>query len=86
MLKRRVERGELFYGQRKRRTDVLFDEALRALTSDSAHRLHALITSRVTPLAVPEKKCKSCSLLTLCLPAALTPYLHALRSTSQTAG
>jgi CRISPR-associated exonuclease Cas4 len=71
MLRRRVENGALFYGQRRRRTDVLFDEELRALTRNSALRLHALITARVTPTALREKKCESCSLLHLCLPDAL---------------
>lgn len=71
MLKRPVEGGALFYGQRRRRTDVLFDENLRALTRDSAHRLHSLIASRLTPATVREKKCESCSLLALCMPDAL---------------
>ena len=71
MLNRRVESGALFYGKRRRRIDVLFDEALRALTRDSACQLHALIISRITPSAVREKKCESCSLLTICMPDAL---------------
>ena len=71
MLNRSVESGALFYGKRRRRTDVLFDEPLRALTRDSACRLHALISSRITPLAVREKKCETCSLLTICMPDAL---------------
>ncbi len=71
MLKRPVQKGALFYGQRRRRTDVLFDENLRQLTRDSAFRLRALINSRITPPAIREKKCESCSLLPLCLPDAL---------------
>jgi CRISPR-associated exonuclease Cas4 len=71
MLRRSVGSGALFYGQRRRRTDVSFDENLRQLTRDSAFRLHALIASGVTPTAVREKKCDTCSLLSLCLPDAL---------------
>lgn len=71
MLNRRIEGGALFYGKRRRRTDVIFDEALRALTRESARRLHALIASRITPLAIREKKCESCSLLAICMPDAL---------------
>jgi CRISPR-associated exonuclease Cas4 len=71
MLHRRVDKGALFYGQRRRRTDVLFDEELRALTGASALRLHRLIADRVTPHALREEKCESCSLLNLCLPDAL---------------
>lgn len=71
MLARPVERGMLYYGKRRRRTDVIFDDALRALTRETAQRLHALFDSRRTPLAQREKKCESCSLLDLCLPDAL---------------
>src|SRR5439155_342755 len=46
-----VEGGALFYGKRRRRTEVIFDETLRALTRDSARSLHALIASRLTPPA-----------------------------------
>ncbi|MFN2509255.1 MAG: CRISPR-associated protein Cas4 [Chthoniobacterales bacterium] len=71
MLGRAVVRGMLYYGKRRRRTDVAFDAALRELTGDAARRLHALIESRVTPIAQREKKCESCSLLDICLPDAL---------------
>lgn len=71
MLHLHVESGALFYGKRRRRTDVHFDETLRALTCDSAQRLHALITASITPPALREKKCESCSLLDLCMPDAL---------------
>lgn len=71
MLRCSIPRGMLFYGKRRRRTDVPFDSALRAITRDAAQRLHALIESRITPLAQREKKCESCSLLEVCLPDAL---------------
>lgn len=71
MLQRPIAGGALFYGKRQRRTPVGFDETLRALTRDSARRLHGLIASQITPPAVREKKCESCSLLNLCLPDAL---------------
>lgn len=66
-----IPRGMLYYGKRRRRTDVVFDETLRELTRQTAHRLHALIDSRITPIAQREKKCESCSLLEICLPDAL---------------
>jgi CRISPR-associated exonuclease Cas4 len=71
MLGIQIERGELYYGKRRRRTEVLFDLNLRELTRDTAGRLHALINSRVTPLAQREKKCESCSLLEICMPDAM---------------
>jgi CRISPR-associated exonuclease Cas4 len=52
MLGLQIERGELYYGKRRRRTEVLFDLNLRELTRDTAGRLHALINSRVTRMAL----------------------------------
>ena len=71
MLGLQIERGMLYYGKRRRRTDVLFDATLRELTRDTARRLHLLIDSRQTPTAQREKKCESCSLLEICMPDAL---------------
>lgn len=70
MLDVEIPTGELFYGQKRRRFSVVIDEALRDTTRRSAARLHELIDSGVTPPAVKEKKCETCSLLPLCLPAA----------------
>jgi CRISPR-associated exonuclease Cas4 len=66
-----VPAGALFYGQNRRRTEIAFDETLRALTLATAERLHALIASGRTPSARREKKCEACSLVELCLPDAL---------------
>lgn len=66
-----VERGALYYGQRRRRTEIVFDEALRHLTRATAEGLHALMAARLTPPARREKKCDACSLLPVCLPDAL---------------
>jgi len=66
-----VPEGALFYGQTRRRLDVVFDEGLRALTRRTAARLHELIASGVTPRAVKEKKCEACSLKEVCLPEAM---------------
>ena len=67
-----VPEGALFYGQTRRRLDVVFEEALRELTRRTAARLHELITSGITPRAVREKKCDACSLLEVCLPDAMS--------------
>lgn len=71
MLDVRIPAGALFYGTPRRRTEVAFDDELRSLTEATAARLHALIASGVTPRAVREPKCESCSLLDLCLPDAI---------------
>ena len=68
MLGGHIRVGALFYGATRRRHDVAFDHALRTTTQDAAQRYHALVDSDVTPPAVRQKKCRSCSLLDLCLP------------------
>lgn len=70
MLNIEIREGALFYGQTRRREDVLFDEALRAETEEAAKKVHELIESGVTPKAEYSKKCERCSLLDLCLPKA----------------
>lgn len=62
--------GALFYGQPRRRTEVIFDSALRQTTEDAAARFHELMKSGVTPKPVREPKCDRCSLLDVCLPEA----------------
>lgn len=68
MLEVSIPSGALFYGQPRRRTDVVFDSGLRSLTEDTTRRLHELIRLGITPAAVYEKKCDACSLYDLCKP------------------
>ncbi|HEX3944006.1 MAG TPA: CRISPR-associated protein Cas4 [Rhizomicrobium sp.] len=72
MLDIKVPAGELFYGKRRRRTQVTFDPSLRALTVDTAARLHALIGAQRTPPARLEPKCENCSLLQPCMPGLIS--------------
>jgi CRISPR-associated exonuclease Cas4 len=72
MLCTAIPEGRLFYGQTRRRMDVIFDSELRALTVTSSRRLHEMIESRRTPPAVyEERKCEACSLKDLCVPLAM---------------
>lgn len=70
MLHAEVPVGALFYGETRRRQEVALDAALRALTEDTAERLHRLVSSGVTPAPVREPKCDRCSLLEICMPGA----------------
>jgi CRISPR-associated exonuclease Cas4 len=79
MLGIEVPRGQLFYGQKRRRYDVEFDAALRETTRRAAERLHEIVAAGVTPPAVREKKCETCSLLEICLPDVLGPRKSARR-------
>ncbi|MCA9248061.1 MAG: CRISPR-associated protein Cas4 [Planctomycetales bacterium] len=73
MLGVEIPAGQLFYGRQRRRQDVEIDDALRTTARQAARRLHELFDARRTPPAVREKKCDTCSLLPVCLPAALGP-------------
>ncbi len=68
MLACSVPEGAMYYGKPRRRMTVIFDDTLRKETTDAARRLHELIESGRTPQARYEKKCDSCSLLSLCMP------------------
>lgn len=68
MLNVSVAAGEIFYGQKRRHTPVVFDVRLRELTEATSRRLQELIASGRTPIARVEPKCEKCSLIELCLP------------------
>jgi CRISPR-associated exonuclease Cas4 len=68
MLHVEISEGALFYGQTRRRADVVFDEKLRTETEDIARKVRELIERGITPKAEFSKKCEQCSLLELCMP------------------
>lgn len=68
MLSITVPAGALFYGKTRRRTDVIFDEALRLETAEIAEKSRNLIFSGITPPPVYAKRCEKCSLINECLP------------------
>ncbi len=73
MLGRPVTSGALFYGKTRRRKDVVFDDALRALTQQTIADTRAMMFSRATPTAVYDsKRCDACSLIDLCQPRWLS--------------
>ena len=60
--------GALYGGASHQRREVAFDDALRAETETAARRLHALLASGLTPPADYSPKCRTCSLIEICLP------------------
>jgi CRISPR-associated exonuclease Cas4 len=68
MLVCRVPKGYLFYGEPRRRTEVLFDEALRRRVCDITREMHEYFRRGYTPRVKPTKACKACSLSDICLP------------------
>ena len=67
-----VPAGALFYGKKRKRQPVSFDQNLRWETETTARQLHELIASGRTPLPVYLKKCESCSFIDVCLPEAIS--------------
>lgn len=68
MLEKKVDKGFLYYGSRKRRVEVEFAGRLRDFVRDTASRFHQLINNAATPHAHFEKRCRSCSLIDICMP------------------
>ena len=72
MLACAVDEGALYYGEKKRRTAVVFDEPLREKTRHTAFLVRQMLVSGKTPPPQYEKHCESCSFLALCLPKVAT--------------
>ncbi len=60
--------GALYYGRKKRRHEVLFDDRLRQITRETATALHQLLAGKRTPAPVYSLRCDRCSFVDLCLP------------------
>jgi CRISPR-associated exonuclease Cas4 len=63
-----IETAHLFYGQKRRRTEVAINASLREATIAKIKRLRQMIQFAETPPAVRLPKCDRCSLIELCLP------------------
>lgn len=63
-----VESGALFYGETRRREQVIFAEELREQVRTYLTEMHALYQRGYTPKVKPSKSCNACSLRELCLP------------------
>ena len=73
--------GALYYGEIRRRTEVLFTPDLRLEVQKLLTEMHALYDRGHTPKVKPTKACNACSLKELCLPKlmrskSVETYLH----------
>lgn len=72
MLGVEVRHAYLYYGQRKRRTEVSLDDELRSLVAAAAAAVHECLAGGRTPLAEYDSgRCDACSLIDVCQPRAL---------------
>lgn len=60
--------GAVFHAASKRRREIAFDSALRALTVDTINRVRLMINRREVPLARLKPQCEGCSLHEICMP------------------
>jgi len=65
-----IKTGRLYYAAVKRRSEVVFDAALRALVAEATLGLRRILESGKTPAARHDRRCAHCSLAGVCLPQA----------------
>ena len=70
MLGLRISAGLIFHVASALRTEVVFDEALRALTLATLAALRTTLARPAAPPAVLKPQCDGCSLRGVCLPEA----------------
>lgn len=67
-----VQRGSLYYGEKRRRTDVVFDAELRELVRTTVTEIRQCLDSGITPTAEYQpRRCDACSLIDICQPHAM---------------
>lgn len=67
-----IGRGCLFYGENRRRMEVVFDGGLRDLVRRTAGEIRECLESGITPTAEYEaRRCDACSLIDFCQPQAM---------------
>lgn len=75
MLNITIERGAIFYGKPRRRERVIFDIQLREMVDNSCRKMHEMIRKGVLPPPSEKKdRCKSCSLIHVCMPGSRKRY------------
>ena len=83
MLQTTIEHGAIFYGNPRRRQEIVFTQELRARTEELTAKMHRLYRSRETPAAQPGPYCRNCSLVHVCLPQATAQRDGAARWVAQ---
>ena len=76
-----IPSGALYYGETRRRTEVVFSPELRQEVQTLLAEMHDLYRRGRTPKVKPTKSCNACSMKELCLPKlmrgrSVSDYLH----------
>jgi CRISPR-associated exonuclease Cas4 len=71
MLGRPVTHGAIYHASSRRRREVEITPALRALVVETAGAIRTMLASGRLPPPVNDARCRECSLIEICQPAAL---------------
>lgn len=63
-----IDKGYLYYGETRHRTEVKITDELRLKTEKALKEMHELYSRRYTPKVKRTKACNACSLKNICLP------------------
>ena len=63
-----IHTGYLFYGENRRRSEVIFEKELREKVEQICTEMHQMFSRGYTPKVKVTKKCKACSMETMCVP------------------
>jgi CRISPR-associated exonuclease Cas4 len=68
MLNITIDSGFLFYGEIRRREQIIFTDELRKRTEELSRKMHEMMAEGKTPKATKGKHCSLCSLKEICQP------------------
>lgn len=68
MLVCEITHGYIYYGEHKRRTEVLLDSNLREKVTKNLTQMHEYLSRGYTPKSKIKKGCSACSLKDICIP------------------
>ncbi len=71
MLGRSVTHGAIYHASNRRRREVAITSELRDLVIETAEAIRAMLASGQLPPPVNDARCRECSLIEICEPAAL---------------
>ena len=68
MLVTKIEKGFLYYGETRHRTEVTFSQEMREKVRQCFKEMHSYYERRYTPKVKKNTSCKQCSLCNICMP------------------
>lgn len=81
-----LDKGALYYGEVRRREEVLFSENLRQMVTNQLMEMHKLYQQGRTPAVHMQNGCRSCSLIDICIPKlekqeSVSAYIQRMKRT-----